>query len=62
MVKMNSHNRNFSQNCENQITKICGYYHLCTTIVYFGKYAGTEAGDNYLILREDEVLGVVDKA
>jgi chaperonin GroES len=30
-------------------------------VVYFGKYAGAEAGDNHLILREDEVLGVVDK-
>lgn len=28
--------------------------------VYFGKYAGTEAGDNHLIIREDEILGIVD--
>lgn len=31
-------------------------------IVFFGKYAGTEAGDDYLIVREDEILGVVDSA
>jgi chaperonin GroES len=29
--------------------------------VLFGKYAGTEAGDDYLIIREDEILGVVEK-
>lgn len=28
-------------------------------IVYFGKYAGTEAGSDYLIIREDEILGIV---
>jgi len=31
-------------------------------IVYFGKYTGTEAGDDLLIVREDEILGVVEKA
>ena len=31
-------------------------------IVYFGKYAGTEAGSDYLIIREDEILGIVKKA
>lgn len=30
-------------------------------IVFFGKYAGTEAGDDFLIIREDEILGVVKK-
>lgn len=30
-------------------------------IVYFGKYAGTEAGDNHLIIKEDEILGVIEK-
>jgi len=30
-------------------------------LVYFGKYAGTEAGDDFLIIREDEVLGVIQK-
>lgn len=30
-------------------------------VVYFGKYAGTEAGDNHIIIREDEILGVVEK-
>jgi len=29
--------------------------------VYFGKYAGTEAGEDYLIIREDEILGVVEQ-
>lgn len=28
--------------------------------VYFGKYAGTEAGDDYLIVKEDEILGLLD--
>lgn len=30
-------------------------------IVYFGKYAGTEAGNDHLIIREDEILGIVEK-
>lgn len=29
-------------------------------IVFFGKYAGTECGDNQVIIREDEVLGIVE--
>lgn len=29
--------------------------------VYFGKYAGTEAGDDYLIIKEDEILGLIEK-
>lgn len=29
--------------------------------VYFGKFAGTDLGDDHLILREDEILGVVEK-
>lgn len=28
-------------------------------IVFFGKYAGTEAGDDYLVVKEEEILGVV---
>lgn len=28
--------------------------------IYFGKYSGTEAGDDFLIIREDEILGVMD--
>lgn len=28
--------------------------------VFFGKYAGTEAGSEYLIIREDEILGIVN--
>ncbi len=31
-------------------------------VVYFGKYAGTEAGSDYLIIREDEILGIVKSA
>lgn len=30
-------------------------------LIYFGKYAGTEAGDTYLIVKEEEVLGVIEK-
>ena len=30
-------------------------------LVYFGKYAGTEAGREFLIIREDEILGVIEK-
>lgn len=31
-------------------------------VVYFGKYAGTELADkDLLIIREDEILGVVEK-
>jgi chaperonin GroES len=29
--------------------------------VYFGKYAGTEAGDEYLIVKEDEILGLIEQ-
>lgn len=29
--------------------------------VYFGKYAGTEAGKDHLIIREDEILGILEK-
>jgi len=29
-------------------------------VVYFGKYAGTEAGEGLLILREDEILGILE--
>jgi len=28
--------------------------------VFFGKYAGTEAGDNLLVIREDEILGIIE--
>ncbi len=27
-------------------------------VVFFGKYSGTEAGDDYVILREDDILGL----
>ncbi len=30
-------------------------------VVYFGKYAGTEADKDYIIIREDEILGVVEQ-
>jgi chaperonin GroES len=30
-------------------------------IVYLGKYSGTDAGDDHVIVREDEVLGVVER-
>ena len=30
-------------------------------VVFFGKYAGTDVDEKHLILREDEVLGVVEK-
>jgi chaperonin GroES len=29
--------------------------------VYFGKYAGTDAGDNHLIIREGEILGIIEE-
>lgn len=29
-------------------------------VVYFGKYAGTETGDNHVVIREDDVLGIVE--
>ncbi len=29
--------------------------------VYFGKFAGTEADDDHVIVREDEILGVVEQ-
>ncbi len=30
-------------------------------VVFFGKYAGTEAGKEHVILREDDILGVVEQ-
>jgi chaperonin GroES len=30
-------------------------------VVYFGKYAGTDAGNNHLIVREDDILGIVEQ-
>jgi len=29
--------------------------------VFFGKYAGTKAGEKFLVLKEDDVLGIVEK-
>ena len=28
--------------------------------VYFSKYSGTDAGNNHLIVREDDILGIVE--
>ena len=28
--------------------------------IYFGKYSGTEAGDDYLIIREEDILGIIE--
>jgi chaperonin GroES len=28
--------------------------------IYFGKYSGTEASDEYLILREEDILGIIE--
>lgn len=28
--------------------------------VFFGKYAGTEAEQNLLVIREDEILGIIE--
>lgn len=30
-------------------------------VVFFGQYAGTDAGDDHLIIKEDELLGVIQK-
>lgn len=30
-------------------------------LVYYGKYSGTEAGKDYLIVREDEILGIIEQ-
>ncbi len=30
-------------------------------VVYFGKYAGTEVDDTHIILKEEDVLGIVEK-
>lgn len=29
--------------------------------IYFGKYAGTETGEDHVILREEEILGVIEE-
>lgn len=29
--------------------------------VFIGKYTGTDAGNDYLIVREEEILGVIEK-
>ena len=30
-------------------------------LIFFGKYAGTDAGKDHIIIREEEVLGIVEK-
>jgi len=30
-------------------------------IIFFGKYSGTDAGDDHLIIREEEILGIIEK-
>jgi len=30
-------------------------------VIYFGKYSGTDLGEDHLIIREDEILGIVEK-
>jgi len=29
--------------------------------IYFGKYSGTEADEKHVIMREDEILGILDQ-
>lgn len=29
--------------------------------VFFGKYSGTKAGEQYLVLKEEDVLGIVEE-
>lgn len=28
--------------------------------VFFGKYSGTKAGDHYIVLKEEDVLGIIE--
>ena len=30
-------------------------------MVYFSKYAGTEIGDEHIVLKEDDILGIIEK-
>lgn len=30
-------------------------------VVFFGKYSGTEAGGDLLVIREEEILGVIEQ-
>jgi chaperonin GroES len=29
-------------------------------VVYFGKYSGTETGEDHLIIREEDILGIIE--
>ena len=31
-------------------------------VVYFGKYSGTEADEKHVIIKEDDILGIIEKA
>jgi chaperonin GroES len=28
--------------------------------IYFGKYSGTEVGEDHLIIREEDILGIIE--
>ncbi len=30
-------------------------------VIFFGKFSGTQAGPNYMVLKEDEILGIIEK-
>lgn len=30
-------------------------------VIFFGKFSGTQAGQNYMVLKEDEILGIIEK-
>lgn len=30
--------------------------------VFIGKFAGTQAGDNFIIIKEDEILGIIQNS
>lgn len=30
-------------------------------MVYFSKYAGTEIGDDHIVVKEDDILGIIEK-
>ncbi len=30
-------------------------------VVFFGKYSGTEAGKDHLVVREEDIIGIVEK-
>jgi len=30
-------------------------------VIFFGKFSGTQAGPSYMVLKEDEILGIIEK-